>query len=152
MGDKALVTDEIQAMVGRTSTPVRVVVTPNVVRRTMDTVYGGRSTAPPEGVEVPGIVLMGLEIEAEPLRVPDLLPASLLVGNEWSFERAPRVGEALTVFTRLDSIAERFGSRLGHSVHVRSSVEFADEAGSVIARASRTLAYYDPAEGGPGRG
>ena len=86
MAEQSLLTDEIRAYIGR-ATPERPVrVTEEGVRRSI-AVYGGDAAGALEpGQIVPGYVLMGFspDSEGDELRLPDPLPKSILVSNEFS--------------------------------------------------------------------
>src|SRR5688572_3117980 len=111
--------------------------------RAMDLYLGRRDLLPRDGEMVPGYVLAALEPETDNVPVPELLPDSILVSNEWMFERPLRMGEELVANGRLADIVERFGGRFGYSLHFRSETEFHEPSGAVVARSVRTLMYYD---------
>ena len=124
--------------------PVQVTV--RAVQRAMDVYLGDHSGAPTElGANVPGYVLAALDSESEPEPLPAVLPNSLLISNEWSFERPLRLGEELAVNYRVTSITERFGGRFGYSIDFRSEEEFVDATGAVVARSGRSMMQYDAA-------
>ncbi|MGE5595657.1 MAG: MaoC family dehydratase N-terminal domain-containing protein [Hyphomicrobiales bacterium] len=142
MPDESLLTPEVRAYAGRTSEPVRVRVSARAVRRAIET-YGGRRREFAEGDEVPGIVTVALEAESEPIAMPEVLPRSLLISNEMSFERPLRLGEELTVRQRIADISERLGGRFGYSIYVRSETEFFDASGQLVASTARTMMQYE---------
>jgi hypothetical protein len=111
----------------------------------MDIYLGEGQAAPGDGEPVPGFVLAALEGESDRMDLPDVLPDSLLISNEWQFDRPLRLGEELTVSGRLADITERFGGRFGYGLYFRSETEFRDESGEVVARSARTLMQYDTA-------
>ncbi len=147
MPDESLLTDEISALVGLATPMLPVEVTPRAVQRAMDVYLGhhdGAPTAP--GSSVPGYVLAALDSESEPPPLPNLLPNSLLISNEWSFERPLRLGEKLDVAYRITGISERFGGRFGYSIDFRTEDEFVDSTGAVVARSARSMMQYDASQ------
>ena len=145
MADHSLLTDEIRAYIGRHAEPQQVTITQEAVFRAMDA-YGGhheRVLAP--GKPVPGFTLVNVLPGGDDIRVPDPLPKSLLVGNEFSIERPILLGENLTAIARVADITERLGGQFGHGIYVRTEVEFTGADGNVAGRTASTLMYYDPA-------
>ena len=142
--DQSLITDEVRSHIGRTTDLRPVVVTPEAIARAT-AVYGG--VVPLEGM-APGFVLMNLSPEGQSLlRLPDLMPASLLVSNEFALERPLQVGETLQARSRIADISERLGGQFGHALYVRTDVEFFDDEGALVGRSASTLMHYDPAGG-----
>ena len=147
MPDKSLLTDDVRALVGRATAMLPVQVTLRAVQRAMDVYLGHQDGAPTEpGASVPGYVLAALDSESEPEPLPPVLPNSLLISNEWSFERPLRLGEELAVSYRITNISERFGGRFGYSIDFRSEEEFVDSSGAVVARSGRAMMQYDASE------
>lgn len=141
-----LLTDELRVYIGRTGPVVTVYVSAGVVERACDVFRGTREgLALERGAPVPGFVLAALESDVPRVDVPDPLPKSLLVSNEWHFERPLRLGEALRAQARVADITERLGGRFGQALYVRTEVEFSDDSGALVARSSMTLMHYDPA-------
>jgi hypothetical protein len=140
MADESLLTPELQAVARSRA------------------VYGGdEGRTLNDGDPVPGYVLMSLSPGSDAggddgeLRVPDPLPKSLLVSNEFAIERPIRLGEVLQARSRIADISERLGGQFGHGIYVRTDVEFTGADGALAGRTSNTLMYYDPAgrrEGG----
>lgn len=149
MPEESVLTDEVRALIGSEAAPMRVRVTPRLVQRAVET-YQLRPQAYAEGDAVPGMVVVALQSEAEMVTIPDLLPNSLLIGNEVDFERPLRMGEELIVVSRLADIRERLGGRFGYSIYVRTENEFREPDGAVAARSATTMMYYDPAGGAGG--
>jgi hypothetical protein len=151
--EESLLTDEIRALVGTAVPMLPVEVTLRAVQRAMDVYLGHHDgTAAEPGAPVPGYVLAALDSESEPPPLPAILPNSLLISNEWSFERPLRLGERLDVAYRITGISERFGGRFGYSIDFRTEDEFLDATGAVVARSARNMMQYDAsqarAEGG----
>lgn len=146
MPESSLLTAEIRALVGRATPSARAVVSPRAVQRAIETYTGVAGPLPAPGSVAPGYVMTALEPEPASFDFPDLLPASLLISNEWQFERPLVVGEELTLTTRLADVSERLGGRFGYSIQVRTDVEVAAAGGVIVARSVRTLLQYDPAE------
>jgi hypothetical protein len=145
MVEQSVVTDEVRARIGETSQPVSVTLTPLMASRAAEVASGRAGQTFNEGDIAPGSVITALTSVVRHLVLPNLLPASLIVSNEWEFTRPLRVGETFEVVDRIDSINERFGGRLGYSVHVRTAVECRDSSGEIVARSVNALAWYDPA-------
>jgi len=145
MSEGSLVSDELRSLIGSTGPEVAVEVTRAVVHRAADVFRGSRAGLTLEpGSEVPGFVLAALEGDVPRVQVPEPLPRSLLVANEWRFERPLRLGEELRARSRVADIRERLGGRFGHSVYVQTEVEFREPAsGALVAASSITLMYYD---------
>jgi hypothetical protein len=145
--DESLLTPEVRALEGVSTAMEPVQVTARAVQRAMDVYLGHHDGAPTEpGAVVPGYVLAALDSESEPPPLPSLLPNSLLISNEWSFERPLRLGEQLSVAYRITSISERFGGRFGYSIDVRTEDEFSDATGAVVARSARSMMQYDASQ------
>jgi hypothetical protein len=143
MVEESLLTPELRSWIGRETEAVSVRVTRRAVERALDVYYGARPGRLAPGDPVPGVVLAALEPEADHLFVPQPLPDTLLISNEWEYERPLRLEEELTARTRMADISERFGGRFGYSLYVRTDVEFRDAAGALVARAARTMMHYD---------
>ena len=80
----------------------------------MDLYRGNHHGRLAEGDPVPGYVLVALQPEAESVAIPELMPNSLLISNELTVERPLRLGEQVTVQSRLADISERLGGRFGY--------------------------------------
>lgn len=145
MPDASLLTDDVRAQVGREGPPALVTVSRRAVERTMDLYRGNHHGRLAEGDPVPGYVLVALQPEAESVAIPELMPNSLLISNELTVERPLRLGEQVTVQSRLADISERLGGRFGYSLYVRTETNCHDASGAFVARMSQTLMYYDPA-------
>lgn len=145
--EQSLLTDEVRALIGKGTEPVRLTITRRQVARARELYTGvaGRWDGE-DGELVPGYVMVALEPEGDGLHVPDLLPDSLLISNEWIFERPLRLGEELTIAQRLADFNERFGGQFGYSIHVRTEAELRDTTGAIVARSVRTLMQYDASE------
>jgi hypothetical protein len=90
-------------------------------------------------------VLLNILPGGDDIRLPDPLPKSLLVSNEFSLERPVLAGEVLTARARVADISERLGGQFGHGIYVRTEVEFTGADGALAGRTASTLMYYDPA-------
>jgi hypothetical protein len=145
MADQSLLSDEIRGYVGRTSDPQQVAVTDDAVRRAVQAYQGDAARLPGPGQPAPGFVLLNLLPGGDDIRLPDPLPKSLLVSNEFSLERPILVGEVLTAQARVADISERLGGQFGHGIYVRTEVEFTGADGAPAGRTASTLMYYDPA-------
>ncbi|MCA9825262.1 MAG: MaoC family dehydratase N-terminal domain-containing protein [Dehalococcoidia bacterium] len=152
MTEESLLTDDVRALIGAASEAAPVQVTAVAVRRAGDVYYGRPGAVPPAGEPVPGIAIAGLETGSTRLNIPDLMPNSVLISNEWEFERPLRMGEELMARSRLADISERFGGKFGYSIYIRTDVEFSDSEGALVARASSTLMQYDPRNAREGGG
>jgi hypothetical protein len=142
---ESLLTDELRGFIGRSGPVVTVYVSAGAVQRAADVFRGTREGLRLEpGAPVPGFVLAALESDVPRIDLPDPLPKSLLVSNEWHFERPLRLGEALRAQARVADITERLGGRFGQALYVRTEVEFRDDADALVARSSMTLMHYDP--------
>ncbi|HMO54151.1 MAG TPA: hypothetical protein PJ994_06580 [Tepidiformaceae bacterium] len=153
MPDESLLTDEVRALVGREQVLGMVQVTPRAVRRAVE-VYTGRipKSLPADGEDVPGYAIAAFEGDFEPEPLPSLMPNSLLIANEWSFERPLRMGETLTAVHVVASITERFGGRFGYSIDTRTETLYKDLDGGVVARSGFTMTQYSAAEAREGGG
>lgn len=151
MPEESLVTPEIQALVGKHGEAGTARVTRRALDRAWDVYFG--EFFPGElqpGDPVPGVVVAGIENEAERLEVPSLLPNSLLVSNEWEFDRQLRFEEELTARSRIAGITERMGGRFGYSIYIRTEVEFTGADGRPAARVVTTMMQYDAKNAGSG--
>ncbi len=144
MQEESLLTPEVRAQIGTVATPGAARVTPRALFRASETYYGRPwEPVPAEGEPVPGIVIAALETESTGLDMPVVMPNSLLISNEWQFERPLLMGEDLNVQARLADISERFGGRFGYSLYFRSEIEFRDTTGTIVARSVNTMMQYD---------
>ncbi|MCZ2110378.1 MAG: hypothetical protein LC118_12555 [Dehalococcoidia bacterium] len=148
MPEESLLTDDIRALIGRRTDLAHVRVTLRDVKRAHEVYYGTPGPDFSDGEEVPGWVIAVLDAEKDPPELPRLLPQSLLISNEWSFERYPRLGETLMLTSVVTNISERFGGRFGYSIDFRNEVEFRDETGAVIARSASSMMQYDASTAG----
>lgn len=150
MPEESLLTDEVRALIGQETPAAPARVTRRALHRAMDVYLGHHDESYQDGDDLPGWVIEAIDSESEPVATPLLLPQSLLISNEWAFERPLRLGEVLQATHRIANISERFGGRFGYSLDFRSEVTFRDAEGTVVARNSRNLMQYDAsgAEGG----
>ena len=143
MPEASLITDDVRALVGRTSEAGTARVTLRALNRTLDIFRGNHDQEFNDGDAVPSFVLSALDFESEGLPMPNLMPDSLLISNEFEFLRPLRLSETLTSQSRLADISERFGGQFGYGIYMRSDVEFRDATGELIARSARTMMQYD---------
>ncbi len=143
MPEQSLLTEDVRALIGRTSEATEVEVSRNAVRRAMDLYLGHHERELVAGRPVPGFVLAALQTDGDPLPLPDVMPNSLLVSNEMSFERQLLLGERLTVQSRIADVSERFGGKFGYSLYFRTDNEFRDASGALVAKTAQTMMYYD---------
>lgn len=144
MSEESLLTDELRAQIGRASESLPVEVTLKAVQRSAE-VYHGKPVHLDlkPGDDVPGYAIAALGTDSEDLNFDAPMPNSVLVSNEWIYERPLRLGEVLHCRQRIGDISERFGGQFGQSLHVRRETEYADASGEVVARSVNTLMYYD---------
>ena len=143
--EQSLLTDEVRALIGSETPAGTVQVTPRGWRHAVE-VYTGRVPAetPAPGESVSGYAIAALETEnGGTSRIPDLMPNSLLIANQWEFERPLRMGETLTASSRIVDITERFGGRFGYSIDFRTESVYRDPTGAVVARGGITMTQYD---------
>lgn len=147
MPDQSLLTDEVRALVGQESALGSVEVTLRGWRHAVE-VYTGKvpGHTPAPGEPVSGYAIAALEVEDETQGLPSLLPSSILISNEWEFERQFRMGETLEASHRVVDVHERFGGRFGYSIDFRAEVVYRDSTGEIVARSGRTMTQYDPTE------
>ena len=145
MADESLITDEVRSHIGRTTGLSPVVVTTEAVARAVS-VYGGEVSQ--DGI-APGFVLMNLAPEGQALRFPNLMPASLLVSNEFALVRPLQIGEELQARSRIADISERLGGQFGHALYIRTDIEFFDDEGVLVGRSASSMMHYDPEGGRP---
>lgn len=147
MPDESLLTDEVRALIGKETPLGSVQVTPKLYRRAVE-VYTGHipASAPAAGEPVPGYVIAALDPEADSPAMPALLPNSLLISNEWQFERPLRMGEELEAVYSVVGITERFGGRFGYSIDFRTRVTFKDASGAPVASSGNTMTQYSAAD------
>lgn len=147
MPEESLLTDDVRALIGRAVPLAGVRVTRRAYQRALDVYLGEHDDGPPEGADVPGYVIEALNSETEPPPIPALLPNSILIANEWQFERPLRMGEQLEKTHRIVDISERFGGRFGYSIDIRTEVALSEPAsGEVVARNLHTMTQYSAAD------
>ncbi len=145
MPDQSLLTDEVRALIGLATELRPVTITEEAVRRAYAAYEGQPPAEFTPGQPVPGFVMMSLQTDGDSLPVPDILPTSLLVSNEFAIERPLRLGEQLQARSRIADISERLGGQFGHGLYVRTEVEVFDPENALVGRSASTLMYYDPA-------
>lgn len=149
MPDASLLTDDVRALIGVPHPIPPVTVTVRAVHRAMEVYLGDRRDIPlVEGSPVPGFTLAALDPEVEESRpdVPRLMPNSLLISNDWHFERPLLLGEAFTRVYAITNVSERFGGRFGYSIDFRTEVQFLDPSGAIVARSGSTMTQYNAAD------
>ena len=147
MPEESLMTDAVRALIGQAHPLMNVQVTRRSYQRALDVYLERHDYGPPDGADVPGYVIEALDSETEPPSIPALLPQSLLISNEWQFERPLRMGEELEMTYRIVDISERFGGRFGYSIDFRTEVALSEPgAGAVVARSVRTMTQYSAAD------
>lgn len=153
MPDQSLLTDDVRALIGREVVMGEVHVTPRAVKRALE-VYTGvvPKSVPADGEDVPGYAIAAFEGDYEGQPLPSLMPNSLLIANEWSFERPLRMGETLTAVHVIAGITERFGGRFGYSIDTRTEMHYKDADGNVVARSGFTMTQYSAADAREGGG
>ncbi len=144
MQDQSLITDAVRALVGRRAVLEPQTVTRRAVQKAMDLYLGHQRGAPEVGEPAPGFVLAALELGNDVEEFPQLLPNSMLISNEWQWERRLIVGETLRSESIVADISERFGGRFGYNITVRREIVLTGADGAVAARSVNTLMYYDP--------
>ena len=147
MPDESLLTDDVRALIG-VETPLGTVqVTQRAWRRAVE-VYTGIEPAetPADGESISGYAIAALDTDYESIGMPALMPNSILISNQWEFERPLRMGETLHASHHLVDINERFGGRFGYSIDFRADVVYRDDGGNVVARSGRTMTQYDAGE------
>ncbi|HJP41409.1 MAG TPA: MaoC family dehydratase N-terminal domain-containing protein [Dehalococcoidia bacterium] len=143
MEQKPLITDEVRALIGTKSPSSKVTLTRRGAERAMEVFRRHRERSLQEGDEAPACAIVALESEVDGVAIPQLMPDTLMVGDEWDFERPLVVGESLTGETVLADISERFGGRFGYAITVRTEFRLSDSRGRVVAKSVRTMMHYD---------
>jgi hypothetical protein len=145
--DESLLTDDVRALIGVETGMGTVDVTAKAWRHAVE-VYTGEPPAstPAPGASISGYAIAALETDYEFAELPALMPNSILIANQWEFERPLRMGETLHAAHRLVDITERFGGRFGYSLDFRAEVVYRDATGAVVARSGRTMTQYSASE------
>ncbi|MBA4181142.1 MAG: hypothetical protein C0506_11185 [Anaerolinea sp.] len=147
MPEESLLTDDVRALIGSAVPLSTVQVTRRAYQRALDVYLGEHDQGPAEGEDVPGYVIEALNSETDPPPIPALMPQSILISNEWQFERPLRMGETLEKTHRIVDISERFGGRFGYSINVRTEVALSEPgSGVVVARNVHTMTQYNAAD------
>lgn len=141
--DESLITADLQELIGVETPPRDAAITPEVTARVLETVGEDMSRLPADGDSAPPYILMAFGADL-PLPDTPAAPISLVTGDEWTLPRPLRVGEGLTVTGALASVHERFSSRFGHTLVLRTVSTFRDRAGAVVAQAGRGFIRYRP--------
>lgn len=152
MPEVSLLTDDVRALIGRATSRGVVRVTPGAVRKAVEVFTGVTDASYAVGEEVPGYVVEALHTDSDSSDMPRLLPQSILIANEWRFTRPLRMGEELTVESRIVDISERFGGKFGYSLDFRSETQFRDGNGALVAVSARNMMQYDASEARAGGG
>ncbi len=143
MTEESLLTEEVRAMIGRSTAPVRCMLTGEGVRRAVEVYTGKEVPTPPDGSLAPAFAIDALETGREGIAMPSLMPNSIVISNEWQFERPLVVGEEFEARGVLADISERFGGRFGYGIYIRTEYRFSDGEGVIAARSVTTMMQYD---------
>jgi hypothetical protein len=152
--DESLISSELQERIGVDGPSLRQSIGATTARRLLETVEGLGVTASSAGATVrdnrptytngdllPAYAVLALETGVPVPSTPSA-PEGLVTGDEWSLMRQLRVGEPLTVVGRVASVHERFGSRFGHNLVIRTSSTVMDEAGAVVAEIGHSMIRF----------
>ena len=145
MNEESLLTDTVRALIGQTSAPRVVRIETLAVQRLMEALGDRRPLKLEPGAAAPIYALSLLQPDAEALALPIDLPGSLVAGDEWDVmlgSGGPRIGEPLTVTSRIIDISERFSGRYGQMLYLRCEWSFSRADGSLVASARRITGHY----------
>ena len=157
--DESLITAQLQEMVGVEGPAVTKVITPELAQRLRETVEGVGVTfssalsrqagiaLPSPGDAAPWYSLLVCGAGASLPETPGATEG-LVTGDDWTLIRPPLVGETVTATARLDSVHERFGSRFGHNLVLRTAATVTGEDGRVIGEAGLTMIRFRAPEPG----
>lgn len=140
--DESLITDAVRAAIARARPPRRVTIEPLALRRLMEALGERRPLRIESGEPAPLYALNLLQPDNEPLDLPSGLDGSLVVGDEWESIRPLRIGEPLTVESRVTDAYERFGGRFGQMLYLRYEWTYTAADGSTVALARRIMGHY----------
>jgi hypothetical protein len=141
--DESLITDEVQAFIGKESEPIEVTLDRAAVERMRQAVADDDPRfADPEFV--PAYAMAAIEPIFPMGAMPRVLPSGLLTQNEWRIYGTLRFGQKLQAVNKVVDIRERMGGRYGHSVIVILGTDYRDEDGNVVASSLRTMTQFDP--------
>jgi acyl dehydratase len=139
--DASLITPELEAIIGQDGPPSEAAVTRDLVARVLDVMQDDDPRW--QGAVAPPYVLMAFGADL-PLPETPRVPLGLVTGDEWMLLRPVRVGERLSVVGRLAAVHERYGSRFGHNLVLRTTSTFTDERGELVAETGRSFIRYAP--------
>lgn len=146
MDDQSWVTDEVRARIGVPLPPRLVTITPDLVLRVRETLAGHADVS---GDGVPPMTLLALDGERAQFQPSHLAGSGLLTGNEWEWRRPLRLGDTLTVSSRLIDARERMGGRLGHSLLLYFEALLTQPDGELVAAIRHSIAHYAAARSQP---
>lgn len=143
MSEQSLITEEVQAYIGKESEPVEFTLDRAAVQRMREAVADNDPRFADEEF-VPAYAMAAIEPIIGPGAMPRILPAGLLTQNEWRIHGKLRYGQKLQAVNKVVDIRERMGGRYGHSVIVILGTDYRDEDGNVVASSLRTMTQFDP--------
>lgn len=146
MSEESLITEEVQAYIGRESEPRDLVLEKAAVDRMREAV-GDEDPRFADPEFVPPYAMAAIEPIIAPNAIPRVLPSGLLTQNEWRIYGTLRYGQKLQAVNKVVDVRERMGGRYGHTVIVILGTDYKDEDGTVVASSLRTMTQFDPKGG-----
>ena len=143
MADESLITEAVQAYIGKESEPVELTRDREAVQRMREAVADDDPRFADEEF-VPAYAMAAIEPILNRDAMPRILPSGLLTQNEWRIHGQLRYGQKLQAVNKVVDIRERMGGRYGHSVIVILGTDYRDEDGNVVASSLRMMTQFDP--------
>ncbi|MGI8550789.1 MAG: hypothetical protein ACR2PL_08390 [Dehalococcoidia bacterium] len=140
--DESLLTDTVRAAIAREMPSRLVAIEPLALSRLMEALGDRRPIDLDPGSPAPAYALTLLQPENELLDLPPGLTGSLVTGDEWEVLRTLRVGETLSVRSRIAEAYERFSGRFGQMLYLRHEWTYVATDAAIVAYGRRTTGYY----------
>ena len=151
MTEGPVLSDEMrQAMVGRESEPVSIVVERGAIRRFAEAIDDPNPLWTDEAVarrsRYGGIIAPPTFLRSIPRAAPSMpelepLKRTLDGGSEWRYEEPVRVGDTITAVTRVANVNQRRLS-IGPAVFVSAETTYTNQLGQTVAAQRSTMIRY----------
>ena len=155
MATESVITQQMQDAVGVDSAAATYVVEAGAVRRFAEAIGDPNPLYREEraarrsrygGLIAPPTFLRSMEAGEETVPFRNPYPEVLDGGSDWQYFEPVRVGDTITVVSRIAGLTERTG-RLGPMLMVSRETEYTNQLGDTVAKQLSTYIYYSPSTG-----
>ena len=145
--DESMITPAMEAEIDAPGDPIEVTITRELVRRMAEALDADpdliavleSAEETPEGPAWALFVHFGRYRQR---RLPDAPKRGLMAADELTILAPVRVGDTLTVVSKIAGINERIGGRVGHSLFVDHEWTYTNQRGEEVARTRRTVTFF----------